>query len=137
MSFPTGDSAPVVRTDFLQDDAWNSLIATMRAPVDPFVFNLLLVDDRENDGVTPEELMQRLPEGFSHGFILLADEIALSQEDQPLLVVDLLDEPGRWFRVAARHAAAVENNLSLGNMKFAELAQMVDETGVLRGLPEI
>ncbi|MER7755014.1 hypothetical protein [Kitasatospora sp. NPDC097643] len=54
-----------------------------------------------------------------------------------MLVLALQDEPGRSFRVVADRLHLVENNLSLGNADFADLAAEVDADGVLRatGVP--
>ena len=48
-------------------------------------------------------------------------------------LVDLIEEPGRWFRVVPREAWAVQNNLSLANMDFVDFADSVDRDGVFRG----
>jgi hypothetical protein len=51
-------------------------------------------------------------------------------------VVDLYAEPGRTFRVVPRETWAVENNLSIANMDFAEFADRADPDGIFRGFPE-
>lgn len=65
--------------------------------------------------------------------MFLADAQACQTPDHPVLVVDLLAEPGRTLRVTAAHAWAIENNLRLANMDFAEFAAAVDKNGVFRG----
>jgi hypothetical protein len=69
-------------------------------------------------------------------FILVADRLALTSPEHPVLVVDVAREPGRTFRVVPSAAWSVENNLSLANMDFEEFADAVDEGGVFRGFPE-
>ncbi|HET7601047.1 MAG TPA: hypothetical protein VFK09_12185 [Gemmatimonadales bacterium] len=51
-------------------------------------------------------------------------------------MVDLYAEPGRTFRVVPRETWAVENNLSIANMDFAEFADRADPDGIFRGFPE-
>ena len=58
-----------------------------------------------------------------------------SSPDHPLLVVDLSKERGRQFRAVAVEISSLDNNLSIGNMGFAEFAELVDQTGVFRGIP--
>jgi hypothetical protein len=80
--------------------------------------------------------MAALPEDYPHTFMVVADSAAISQPDYPLLVVDLLEERGRQFRAVATEVASIENNLSIANMGFEEFAELVDENGVFRGIPE-
>jgi hypothetical protein len=76
-----------------------------------------------------------LPPSSQRPFVFLADSDAFSQPDYPVLVVDLLDEPGRTFRVDPSEAWGVENNLRLANMNFADFADAIDPDGVFRGFP--
>ena len=137
MNFPTSENALLIRTDFSDKSAWESLVEAVSEPVEPFFFNMEIVDDRANNGATVEQLMGALPEDYPHSFIVIADSVAISQEDHPLLVVDLLDEPGRQLRAIASQVSAIDNNLAIGNMGFEEFAAMADEEGVFRGIPEM
>ena len=130
---PTTENALIIRTDFSDESAWKSLTAAVREPVDPFIFNMEILDDRANDGASAEEIVGLLPQDYAHSFIVFADNVAISQSDHPLLVVDLLEEPGRHFRAIATEVPSIENNLSIGNMGFEEFANSVDENGVFRG----
>lgn len=125
----------LIRTDFSDQTAWDKLIAVARGPDDIFRFNMEVVDDRANSGMTVEQLMEALPEDYQHSFIVVADGVAISQPDYPLLVVDLLEERGRQFRAVAAQVASIDNNLSIANMGFEEFAALVDESGVYRGIP--
>jgi len=135
MNIPTTENALLVRTDFSDQSAWERLTATVREPGDIFIFDMEIVDDRANSGATVEQLMGALPEDYPHSFIVVADTAAISQPDQPLLVVDLLEERGRQFRAVAAQIASVDSNLSIANMGFEEFAGMADESGVFRGIP--
>jgi len=135
MNIPSTETALLIRTDFSNPSAWKSLAAAVCQPPDPFMFNMEIVDDRANSGATVETLMESLPENYPHSFMVIADGIANSQADHPLLVVDLFEERGRQFRAIATQIASIENNLSIANMGFDEFAELVDETGVFRGIP--
>jgi len=137
MKIPTTEHALIIRSDFSNQAAWDGLISTIREPAEPFVFNMEVSDDRENDGATVEQLLEALPEDYPHSFIVIADRVAISQPDHPLLVVDLLERRGRHFRAVAAQVPSIENNLSIANMGFEEFAESVDETGVFRGFLEV
>ena len=132
---PTTECALIVRTDFSDQTAWERLTAAVREPPEPFIFNMEILDDRDNDGATLEQLMGALPKDYPHSFIVVADKVAVSEPHHPLLVVDLLEERGRQFRAVAAQVPSIDNNLSIANMGFEEFAELVDETGVFRGIP--
>ena len=135
MKIPASENAVLIRTDFSDESAWKKLKAAASEPPDPFIFTMEIVDDHANNGATVGQLMEALPEDYPHSFMVIADNVAISQPDHPLLVVDLLEEPGRQFRAVAAQVASIDNNLSIANMGFEEFAALVDETGVFRGIP--
>jgi hypothetical protein len=73
---------------------------------------------------------------YAHTFLFVADCVALSDREQPILAVDLHHEPGRAFRVIPSAAWGIENNLSIANMDFFEFADSADPDGVFRGFPD-
>jgi hypothetical protein len=133
-TIPITDNALIIRTDFSDEAVWESLCAEAREPEEPFVFNLEFLDDSGHNGATVEQLIAALPAGYPYSFLMVADTTAMRQPDHPLLVVDLADEPGRTFRCVPSQLAAIENNLSIGNMGFDEFAKAVDEEGVFHGI---
>ena len=135
MNIPSSENAPLIRTDFSNQSAWKKLKIAVSQPGDPFIFGMEIVDDRANSGVTVEQLMDALPEDYPHSFIVVADGTAISEPDHALLIVDLLEERGRRFRAVAAEVASIDNNLSIANMGFEEFADLVDQTGVFRGIP--
>jgi len=135
MNISTSENALLIRTDFSDQSAWNKLKTAVSEPEDPFIFTMEIVDDRPNSGATVGQVMDALPEDYPHSFIVVADSVAISQPDHPLLVVDLLEERGRQFRAVAAQVSSIDNNLSIGNMGFEEFAGLVDETGIFRGIP--
>ena len=136
-TIPTTESAQIIRTDFSDQTAWERLTATVREPADPFMFNMEILDDRDRSGATVGQLLAALPDDYPHSFLVVADSIAISQPDHPLLVIDLMEERGRQFRAIATQVPSIENNLSIANMGFEEFARAVDEGGVFRGFSEM
>jgi hypothetical protein len=132
---PDTAGAPVLRTDFSDDSAWAAVCAACRAPSpDGFGADLAFVSDRAFAGVTPEQVVA-LPKAGYLGFLFLVDDVTIAGTEMPIVVVDLLHDPGRWFRVIPGEMWAVENNLSLANMDFFEFAHHADPDGIFRGFP--
>lgn len=130
---PITEQTLVLRTDFSDEASWRSICAGIQTPVGDFTAYVECVSDPAFDGVTPSDVLSRLPSGWGHTFLFIVDGVALSSPEQAVLVVDLSVDPGRSFRVVPREAWAVENNLSIANMDFSEFADAVDPDGVFRG----
>jgi hypothetical protein len=127
------DSSPVVRTWFGDEAAWARLRHAIESRGE-FIAPVHFVNDRTFDGLSARALVAMSDSSQeSPLFLLLADEVAMSTEDHPVLVVDLVDEPGRSFRVVASELWGVTCNLPLGNMDWEDFAGAVDEHGVFRG----
>jgi hypothetical protein len=137
MKLPPSENALLVRTNFANQNAWKQLLALAQEPPDLFIFNMEIVDDRANNGATAEQILTSLPGEYPHNFFAIADGDSMAQPDYALLVVDVLGDAGRRFRAVAAQIACIDNNLSIGNMGFAEFAESVDETGIFRGIPGI
>lgn len=133
---PQGDNSLVLRTDFSDDSAWNALCVAMQEPqtVEEFRAHVECVSDPTYAGLTAEQLLTLAPKD-SITFAFLVDQLALTDPEHPILVVDLYEEPGRTFRVIPREMWGVENNLSIANMDFREFADNVEQDGVFRGFP--
>lgn len=139
---PNTRFALVLRTDFSDDPAWESVCAVVQEPYTEFkvhgwefIANVQFLSDPEYDGLSLEDLTGLIPQDFNHSFIFLVDRMTLSHPEHPVLVVDLYEEPGRTFRVIPSEMWAVENNLSIANMDFFEFADNVDPDGIFRGFP--
>jgi uncharacterized protein DUF6924 len=135
---PETEYALVLRTDFSDQAAWNALRAEIQKPVDPFGFRAYVefLDDVAYADITKEQLLKLFPPNHNHSFIIVADQIAISHPEHPLLVIDLFDESAREFRAVPTQIQGIENNLSIANMDFEEFADAVDKDGVFRGFPE-
>ena len=135
---PKTENALVLRTDFSNHAAWETIRAIIRKPVGIFRFraNVDLFDDIEYAGITKDQLLELIPKDYSHTFIVVVDRTAISLPDHPLLIVDLYERSGREFRAVPSQIQGIENNLSIANMDFEEFAESVDESGVFRGFPK-
>lgn len=127
------ESPVLIRTDFSDDKVWEEICAAVQEPRDPFFPNTEMIDNREYEGASKEGVLQLLGETYLHGFAFVADEATIKEKDHPVLVLDL--EEGDEFRAVPSEIAAIENNLSIGNMGFEEFAEGVGEDGIFRGFP--
>jgi hypothetical protein len=128
----------VVRTDFSDDAAWESVLARLRVPVlegepEP---EPCLVCDRWFDGAPPERVLRGvravLPEGLVPAAVFLADAEAMRAQGHPLLAVTTEWNgnpfaPGdetfiTQYRTLADAAVEISVNLELGNMDFQDFA---------------
>jgi hypothetical protein len=134
---PDYDYSLVIRTDFSDDAAWGQLCTAIQEPQIEHQFRASMecISDKACSGLAPKMVASELPPSSQRPFVFLVDSHTISQPDNPVLVVDLLDEPGRTFRVIPSEAWGVENNLRLANMDFADFADAVDSDGVFRGFP--
>ena len=135
-NLPETENSLLLRTDFSDDAAWAALCDAAQAQSEEgFQARLECISDRAYDGLTIDQLVALARTNDDLGYIFLADRVALTNPEQPILVVDLYDEPGRTFRVIPRELWGVENNLSLANMDYSDFADNVDADGVFRGFP--
>ena len=135
-NLPETENSLLLRTDFSDDAAWAALCDAAQAQSEEgFQARLECISDRAYDGLTIDQLAALARTNDDLGYIFLADRVALTNPEQPILVVDLYDEPGRTFRVIPREMWGVENNLSLANMDYSDFADNVDRDGVFRGFP--
>jgi Domain of unknown function (DUF6924) len=126
----------VLRTDFSDQAAWETICAIIREPVDGFVAYVDFLENTEYADLTTDQWLELVPENYNHTFIIAVDQTAIRLPDHPLLVVDLYQGSGQKFRAVPGQIQAIENNLSIANMDFDEFAGAVDGDGVFRGFPE-
>lgn len=129
----------VVRTDFERQQAWKTICRLVRAPVyapgDTFYAYVQFLEDMAFRGLDSEDLLARVPSDYSHQFLFVVDNTAVTHPEFPILVIDLGEDRGRSFRAIASTVQSIENNLSLANMYFSEFADAADEDGIFRGFP--
>jgi hypothetical protein len=134
---PNTDNPLVLRTDFSNQSAWDTIRSLIRIPVSIFRFraNMEFLDDPEFSDIEKEQFMALLPRNYNHTFIFVVDRLAISSPGFPVLVLDLFEMSGREFRTIPSKIQGIENNLSIANMDFEEFADAVDERGVFIGFP--
>jgi hypothetical protein len=134
---PKTEAPLVLRTDFEDQDAWDTICALIRQPVreydQEFYANVVFLENRAFLGLTAQELLARIPDGYPHTFLLVADAAASRSPEYPVLVIDLARERGRTFRAIPAQIQGIENNLSIANMDFESFADCVSDDGVFRG----
>jgi hypothetical protein len=135
----------LVRTDFSDERAWDSLCEGIRTEsVEGFLAAVDIVNDQSYSNMTSAELRGLLPDhGRGPYFFFVADHDAIASAGHPILVVPVpYPEPefSGWneveraeFRVIVTKLWSVENNLSISNMDWADFAGNVAEDGVFRG----
>jgi hypothetical protein len=103
-----------------------------------------IVDDPAHSGLSPAQLVALVPESAPEECLFVADHLALTHNDGPILAVPRV--PAHWdeelrscygdrseFRVAVAFLWGVENNLRLANMDWSEFADSTDPDGIHRG----
>ena len=135
---PKTENALVLRTDFSDPAAWEKICAAIRKPAGFFRFraNVEFLEDRAYESISIESLLKLIPDRYNHDFICLVDQDAVRLPEHPILIVDLYQKSGRYFRAVPGEIQGIENNLSIANMDFEEFSGAVDEDGVFRGFPE-
>jgi hypothetical protein len=134
---PSTSDALLVRTDFSNQQDWEVLLtAALAENEDGFRAFVEVIDDASLAGLDPMGVRSALPDGYEQSFVIVADRVSLTSPDRALLVIDLVDDPGRTFRVVPAELWGVDNNLSISNMFLSEFADSVDPDGVFRGFPE-
>lgn len=135
-----GDShvSLLIRTDFTDDAAWQHTAAAAMAPVasgdDVFSAELVCIDNSAYRELALSDLRSRIAGGPLR-FVFVADHVTIANGEHPILAVEVsgVDGPERSVRVLPGQVWAIENNVSLANMDFAEFIDAADEDGVFRG----
>ena len=126
---PESDLSPLLRTDFTDDAAWSEV----REEVDDGW--VTVVADPRFQGLPPERLLEAVPVGRVYPVLVVADAVTFAHDDRALLVVDLVDEPGRAFRADPRAVRSIVGNLAIQNAYFGDYADSAGD-GVHRLSPK-
>lgn len=155
---PVTQRTLLVRTDFSDDSAWQSVTAAVAAVAphmmqflevlkianshlpdqgefDPSSISVELLDDVCHSESTPEELLDKLPPEYPHAILFVFDSQSASQADHTLLVIDLMEQRGRTFRTIPSEVQCIDSNLSLSNCDWEDITRDLDKSGVYRGIP--
>jgi hypothetical protein len=125
----------VLRTDFSDELAWADTWRAIESPSSGFKAYVEFVSDREFENATVDQLLEANGRSNYRNYMFVVDAATLTNPERPVLVIDLIDEPGRTFRVIPSEMWGVENNLSIANMDFAEFADNAGSDGIFRGFP--
>ena len=127
----------VIRTDFENQQAWETICELIRAPVpegsDTFYAYVDFLEDADFRNLSQENLLARVPRDYAQSFLFVVDGTAITHPEFPILVIDLYSDRGRSFRAVPSQIQAIENNLSIANMDFVEFAGAVNKDGIFRG----
>lgn len=138
-NLPTTSGCPILRVDFSNDALWAQLGAEITSPTDEgFLADVEFVEDRALTGLDESAIVGALPRSFpddyEHPIIFVADQVTMTAPDHPLLVVDLHEAGAAApFRSTPRQVQAIENNLTIANLDYADFANSVDPDGIFRG----
>lgn len=132
---PDYDYSLLIRTDFSDDAAWDQVCKKIQAlhPKFGFIANVDCINDQACAGVRPGDIETILPQNHQRRFVFIVDTETITDPGHPLLVVDLVEQPGKTFRVIPAEAWGPENNLRLAKMDFSNFAEALDPDGVFRG----
>ena len=138
---PKTTNPVVIRTDFENQQAWETICELVRAPVhegnETFYAYVEFLDNSDYRNFTKDELLAIVPGDYGHSFLFVADSAAVLSPEFAILAVDLVESRGRSFRAIPSKIQSIENNLSLANMDFEEFAESADKDGIFRGFPSV
>ena len=130
------ENSLVLRTDFSNESAWKAICAAILDPNVEFSANVNFISEQKYEGLETEKLFPLLSKMLPQSFAFVVDNIALTNSEHPILVIDLQDKSGRTFRVIPSALWEIENNLSIANMDFEEFANAVGKDGIFRGFSQ-
>jgi hypothetical protein len=92
---PATGKTLVIRTDFLSDSRWAAVCRAMSCPAQDLHFRdeILCLSDPDYAGLSAARLTEIASRGQRRHHAFLADTVAVAQQDHPVLVVDLADDP--------------------------------------------
>ena len=136
-ALPQTDRPLIVRTDFSDEEGWETVLAAVLAPQggsggETFVY---VVNDEAYDGLTTQELLGLVPVDAERddGVLFVVDKISLGARWHPVLVVGLGESDGT-FRSVPLEIFSIASNLDVGNLTVDEFIEGLDDDGVYHGL---
>lgn len=126
---PETEYAPLLRTDFTDDRAWQALLGEIEGD-----WVTVLADPGHRDLSVPE-LVGLVPDGSRYPVLVVADAVMFASAERSLLLIDVDEEPGRTFRTVLDAFQSAIANLAIDNQSFDDYLNSVDASGVYR-LPD-
>ncbi|WP_113700888.1 DUF6924 domain-containing protein [Nonomuraea lactucae] len=146
---PEAQALLVLRTDFSDQEAWEAVRAALGVPdgdgrtedgsddfAELYMDEVSVLDDLAYRDLTVPQVLDLVPDGYADRILVVVDRAAIDSAEMPVLLIDLVEEPGRTMRVVPAELPAIHANLSIANMDFFEFADSADEDGVFRGFPD-
>jgi hypothetical protein len=127
------EDAIVVRNDFSDEAAWAHLCKEIETHFGEFRDYVSFVSDPDFEELDIDTLTSLGRRNPYWSCLFVVDRLSLTDEERPILVLDLGEKPGRAFRVIPREMKSIADNLAIANMDFYEFAESVDADGVFRG----
>jgi len=133
IAFPDTEYPFLIRTDFSNDVAWETIQAKVTSPDNEYEAVITFINEKRFENLTLEQLPSFDDEQDKHDFVFIADSVSMHSQENPILCVDLAENYGKSFRVIPSMLWAVANNLFITNMEFNEFVYGLDSSGIFRG----
>lgn len=132
---PRVNDSLLVRTDFSDEWMWSEVCSEAgRENEDGFRAYVVPVSDRSFDGAPWQPVLAAAPANDTGAAVLfIADAETLTEPGHPVLAVSLFKDDGTPFRSVTAELWAVENNLNVANLGWADFTGQVGSDGVYRG----
>jgi hypothetical protein len=135
-SFPSTEDPLVLRTDYSNDEAWESIRRQIITPQLPDGF-MAYVAFAEHPGLerrTEPQVIAASRKGYEHLIIFIVDSTTLHHPEHPILCLGLKSDEGKRVRVIPAEMWAIQNNLTIANMDFESFSESADHDGIYRGI---
>jgi len=133
---PASADTLVVRTDYSDEAAWVRVRDEIEASDEWSSAYVSFISDPDFEGLGVDEL-SALGRRAHQGYMFVVDRVTLADQEHPVLLLDIADEPEPSFRVVPWEMAGIDNNLSIANMDWSDFAESTDADGVFRGFPDV
>jgi hypothetical protein len=133
IAFPDSEYPILIRTDFSNDVAWETIKAKVTSPDNKYEAVITFINEKRFENLALGQLPSFDKEQDKHDFVFIADSVSMHSQEHSILCVDLAENYGKSFRVIPSMLWAVANNLFITNMEFSEFAYGLDEDGIFRG----
>jgi hypothetical protein len=156
-----GDQNPLlIRTDFSDDAAWQTIrAAVMKIPPDlrenieimkavnaaggadvseydqSGEFVHIMADPQYAD-CTTQQVLDQVAKNSQNACLFIVDRRTITDPDHPILVIDLSRPRGRTFRTIPSEVWAIAANLEITNLDWEDFADNVDSDGIYHGFPQ-
>jgi ectoine hydroxylase-related dioxygenase (phytanoyl-CoA dioxygenase family) len=129
------DASLLVRTDFSNEQAWQTVCELAQRPTvaDGFTASLVCVSDQQCANVAPDVAAKQVHKDVGSAVVFIADAQSMEAPEHTILCIDTRNANAASFRVIPSELWGPENNLRLGNMDFDEFANEAQADGVFRG----